>query len=57
MGNKFEVWAWTYRKSMEHEGGNFHYNQVYCGGSFLIMLGTAFYQKVKGIGCVKMEWR
>ena len=53
MGNKFEVWAYTYFPELE----DFEYMKVYTGQSFIAMIRAAWEAKRNDAGCVKMYWR
>ena len=54
MGNKFEVWSWV---PVSDEKGTYEYQNMYRGQSLFKAIYFMIKSKVKGNGCVKLEWR
>lgn len=56
MGNTFEVLEWNIHKH-KHCMKTMVYVSVYKGESFTKAFYHLFLSKIKGAGCVKLEWR
>ena len=52
MGNTYEVWSWY-----QDSDGSWNYVQKYSGESCFKAIYRMIALKVRGVGCVKFEWR
>jgi len=56
VGNTYQVYEWNIHK-YKHNMKTMEYILVYSGESFLKAFYILVLLKIKGIGCVKIEWR
>ena len=55
MGNKYKVYEWNIHK-YQHDYKTMKSVLVYDGESFMKAFYILFLLKIKGAGCVKLEW-
>lgn len=56
MGNKYQVYEWNIHK-YQHDYKTIESVLVYSGESFIKAFFLMVLLKVKGAGCIKLEWR
>lgn len=56
MGNKYEVYGWTYGDRLGIGYTEWYYAEIYRGQSMVAALYHALIAK-RHYGCVKLEWR